>query len=95
MVETTPYNGIKHPRARIYALIQWDRCESVCLLSKIGWLYPFILTNLLTEMKKVQTFEDFAVLAFGAFVMCVGLVAFMAIASVIVKTAKSLDALLF
>ena len=46
-------------------------------------------------MKKVQTFEDFAVLAFGAFVMCVGLVAFVAIASVIVKTAESLDALLF
>ena len=92
---TTLHNGIKHPRARIYALIQWDRCESVCLLSKIGWLYSFILTNLFTEMKKVQTFEDFAVLAFGAFVICVGLVAFMAIASVIVKAAESLDALLF
>jgi hypothetical protein len=95
MVETTPHNGIKHPRARTYALIQWEGSKSFFLLSKIGWLYPFILTNLFTEMKKVQTFEDFAVLAFGAFVICVGLVAFMAIASVIVKTAENLDALLF
>jgi hypothetical protein len=46
-------------------------------------------------MKKVQTFEDFAVLAFGAFVICLGLVLFVSIASVIVRTAEHLDTLLF
>ena len=46
-------------------------------------------------MKKVQTVEDFAVLAIGAFTICIGLVVFMAIASVVVKTAENLDKLMF
>jgi len=46
-------------------------------------------------MKKVKTLEDFAVLSIGTFVICLGLVLFVSIASVIVRTAEHLDTLLF
>ena len=44
---------------------------------------------------KVKTPQDLAVLLIGFFTIFVGLVAFMAIASVIVKAAEQLDKLLF
>jgi hypothetical protein len=44
---------------------------------------------------KVKTTEDFAVILFGIFLFILGSVAFLAIASVIVKGASYLDSILF
>lgn len=44
---------------------------------------------------KVKTLEDAAIMALGLFTLCVGAVVFLAIASVIVKTAEHLDKLMF
>lgn len=44
---------------------------------------------------KVKTIEDFAIIVFGIFLFILGSVAFIAIASVIVKGAGYLDSVLF